>query len=155
MFIEKVVQQFEKCRIPYAIVGGHAVALHGVVRGTVDVDFVITWSLKNLKLVESSLAKLGLVPRLPVTAQDLFNFREEYITNKNLIAWNFINPNNPLEMVDIIITWNLKPNMIERISVKNKKMNILAKKYLIAMKKSSPRKQDSIDAQALEQLDEI
>ena len=82
MFIERVIGQFDKYRIPYAVVGGHAVALHGAVRGTVDIDFIITWSLENLKLVESSLKEIGLRPRLPITAQDLFHFREEYIKNK-------------------------------------------------------------------------
>ena len=58
-------------------------------------------------------------------------------------------------MVDIIITWSLEKNMIEQVRVKhNKKINILAKKYLIAMKKASSREQDLIDVKALEQLDE-
>ena len=45
--------------------------------------------------------------------------------------------------------------MIKEIDVKGKKMNILAKKYLIEMKKSSGREQDLIDVKALEQLDEV
>ncbi|MCY4643420.1 MAG: hypothetical protein OXB88_02280 [Bacteriovoracales bacterium] len=154
MFLEKVIGQFEKYRIPYALVGGHAVALHGAVRGTIDLDFIITWSLRNLQLVESALSEIGLVPRLPITPEDLFNFKQEYIDNKNLIAWSFVNPDHPVEMVDIVITWNLKKNMIDRMKLKTRRINVLAKKHLIAMKKSSTREQDSIDARILEQLDE-
>ena len=155
MFIKKVVGQLEKYKIPYALVGGYAVALHGAVRGTVDVDFIISWSLKNLKSVELSLGEIGLKARLPIGAEDIFNFKENYIKEKNLIAWNFFNPDNPLEVVDVIIVYDLKKNMIKEIDVKGKKMNILAKKYLIEMKKSSGREQDLIDVKALEQLDEV
>ena len=155
MFIKRVVSQLEKYKVPYALVGGYAVALHGAVRGTVDVDFIISWSLKNLQAVELSLCEIGLRPRLPINAEDIFNFREKYLKEKNLIGWNFFNPNNPLEIVDIIIVYNLQKNMIKEIDVKGKKINILAKKYLIEMKKSSGREQDLIDIKALEQLDEV
>ena len=155
MFIKKVVGQLEKYHIPYALVGGYAVALHGAVRGTVDVDFIISWSLKNLKLVELSLGEIGLRSKLPINAEDVFKFRDQYIKDKNLIGWNFINSDSPMEMVDVIITWDLKENMIKKVNVKDKELNILVKKYLIEMKRSSGRKQDLIDIQALEQLDEI
>ena len=155
MFIEKVVGQLEKYKIPYALVGGYAVALHGAVRGTVDVDFVISWSLKNLQSVELSLSEIGLRSRLSTSAEDIFNFRDKYIKEKNLIDWSFFNPDNPLEIVDVIIVYDLQKNMIKKISVKDKTMNILAKKYLIEMKKSSGREQDLIDIKALEQLDEV
>lgn len=155
MFVKKVVDQLEKYNIPYALVGGYAVALHGAVRGTVDVDFVISWSLENLKLVKLSLGEIGLSSRLPISAEDIFNFRERYIKEKNLIGWNFVNPDNPMEMVDVIITWDLQENMIKKIDAKGKQVNILEKKYLIEMKRSSGRKQDLIDIKALEQLDEI
>lgn len=155
MFVKKVVDQLEKYRIPYALVGGYAVALHGAVRGTVDVDFIISWSLKNLKLVELSLGEIGLRSKLPIHAEDIFKFKDQYIKDKNLISWNFVNPDSPMEMVDVIITWDLKENMIKKVNVKDKELNILVKKYLIEMKRSSGRKQDLIDIQALEQLDEI
>ena len=41
MFIHEVCAVLAKAKVPYAIVGGYAVALHGVMRGTVDVDVVI------------------------------------------------------------------------------------------------------------------
>jgi len=89
MFIKKVVGQLDKYNIPYALVGGYAVALHGAVRGTVDVDIVISWSLENLKLVELSLSEIGLSSKLPISAEDVFKFREQYIKEKNLIGWSF------------------------------------------------------------------
>ena len=51
MFLIKVVDKLREKNIPYAIVGGHAVALHGAVRGTLDIDLIIKWTLKNLFLI--------------------------------------------------------------------------------------------------------
>ena len=41
MFIYKVIGILESKNIEYAIAGGYAVALHGAVRGTVDIDLII------------------------------------------------------------------------------------------------------------------
>ena len=43
MFLTQLCQPLEQHRIRYALLGGYAVALHGAVRGTVDIDFVIDW----------------------------------------------------------------------------------------------------------------
>ena len=48
MFLTRVTQALSDHQVPYAIVGGHAVALHGALRGTVDIDFVIRWQKKYL-----------------------------------------------------------------------------------------------------------
>jgi hypothetical protein len=40
MFILKVVKALNAYKVHYAVVGGYAVALHGAVRGTVDLDFL-------------------------------------------------------------------------------------------------------------------
>ena len=112
MFIEVVAKALEEAKVPFAIVGGFAVALYGFPRGTLDVDLVIQWSKEHLELAEKALKKIGLVSRLPLDSQSVFNFRDEYIQNRNLIAWNFYNPLNPAEQVDLIITYNLKPSEI-------------------------------------------
>jgi hypothetical protein len=38
MFLQNVIQSLEKYHIKYALVGGYAVALHGAIRGTVDIE---------------------------------------------------------------------------------------------------------------------
>jgi len=40
MLIEKVVKSLSRHHVKYILVGGYAVALHGAVRGTVDIDFL-------------------------------------------------------------------------------------------------------------------
>jgi 3-hydroxyisobutyrate dehydrogenase-like beta-hydroxyacid dehydrogenase len=152
MFIHDVCEALAKAKIPYAVVGGYAVALHGVLRGTVDVDVAIQWTLKNLEMVEKTLKTLGLVSRIPITAKDIYNFRDEYVKNRNLIGWNFYDPKNPANQVDIIITYDLQKPQIETINTRSGKIAVLAKKDLIAMKKASGRPQDIQDAKALEGL---
>lgn len=150
MFINTVCQALHKAQIPYAIVGGFAVALHGVPRGTFDVDFVIQWTLNNLVKTEKVLKGLGLVSRIPVDAQSVFNFRQEYILQRNLIAWNFYDPMNPSLQVDIIINYDLKGSHTKTIKTVYGTLKVLSKKDLIAMKRSSGRPQDLEDVKSLE-----
>ncbi len=153
MFIHKVCSVLKAADVPYAIVGGCAVALHGVVRGTVDVDVVISWSLKHLKNTETALKKIGLVSKIPLTAEELFQFREEFIERRNLIAWNFYDPSNPLNQVDIIINYDLKsPAHVHNVTTFSGIICVLSLDELIKMKKASGRPQDLEDVKALSSL---
>jgi hypothetical protein len=152
MFIHRVCNAFEQAKIPYAVVGGYAVALHGVPRGTLDIDFVLRWSLANLEKAEAALKALGLVSVIPVDAKALFTFRDEYIKNRNLIAWHFYNPVNPSEQVDIIINYDRATATTKTVHTHSGKIKVLSKKDLIAMKRISGRLQDLEDIKSLEQL---
>ena len=152
MFIQKICNAFAKEKIPYAIVGGIAVALHGLPRGTFDLDLVIRWNEKNLIGMEAILKNYGLISRLPINAKDIFTFRDEYIENRNLIAWNFYNPEAQNEQVDLLINFDLgrKKTIIKKIS--NSELHVLNIKDLIKMKRAAGREQDLSDVQALETL---
>ncbi len=63
LFINKVCGALAARRVRYALVGGHAVSLHGAVRGTVDIDFAINWNLRSLQNAEKALDEIGLVSR--------------------------------------------------------------------------------------------
>ena len=152
MFIHNICQALDKAKVPYAIVGGYAVALHGAMRGTVDVDVAIQWSLKNLQNAENALKQMGLVSRIPVNSENLFHFRDEYIEKRNLIAWNFYDPLNPVNQVDIIINYDLSQGSAKTIQTSIGKIKILAMLDLIKMKKASGRPQDLEDVKALETL---
>ncbi|MBU2530318.1 MAG: hypothetical protein KKD35_04690 [Elusimicrobia bacterium] len=152
MFIYKIAQLFQKRKIKFAIAGGYAVALHGAVRGTVDLDIVLELDKKSFIAAESALKSIGLVSRLPVDAAKVFDFRLEYIKNKNLIAWNFWNPDNPVEIIDIILPYNLKGRKIKQIKSQGVILPILSVDEIIKMKKESARAQDMEDIKALEKL---
>ncbi len=152
MLLHDVVDALQKAKVPCAIAGGYAVGLHGAVRGTVDVDIVLRLSRRDYLAAETALRTLGLTPRLPVSAGEVFDFREEYIKNRNLIAWSFINPRDPSQIVDIIITHDLAKLKTARIRSGGRILPVLALPDLIAMKKASGRPQDLEDVRALEEL---
>ena len=152
MFIQAVIRSLGEHRVRYALVGGYAVALHGAIRGTVDVDIAIALDRATFKRAETALHEIGLESRLPVTAEEVFAFREEYIRNRNLKVWSFANPRNPLEVVDILITEDAK-----KITTVNKRafgmtVKVAAIADLIAMKQKAGRAQDLEDIKALRKL---
>lgn len=152
MFLLKLAKELNQHNIPYALVGGYAVAIHGAVRGTMDVDLVLKWSLKSLQNIEKVLQSMNLVSRLPISSKEVFYFKDEYIKNRNLIAWNFYNPIHPSEQVDIIITHDLAKLKSINIKYQDTMIKVLSKKDLIQMKKDSGREQDLFDIEALEKL---
>ena len=152
MFLTELCQSLEKHQVRYALVGGYAVALHGAVRGTVDIDFVIDWELEQLKAVEKSLNELGLVSQLPIDAEQLFHFKDEYINNRQLIAWHFYHPKDLSKQVDLIITFDLSNKKILSKTVGTTTVQLLNKKDLIRMKKQAARPQDLEDIKALKKL---
>lgn len=152
MFYLDVIKAFNKVQISYAVVGGFAVSLHGAVRGTIDLDLIAVIDKGNFRKIENALAKLGLHPRLPVTAENVFDYRQEYIENRNLIAWSFSDAKDPSRVVDIVITHDLKDMSVENFKVGSINVPVLSKKNLIEMKRQSGRKQDLEDIKALERL---
>ena len=150
--LERICAALRDSGLRYAVVGGYAVALHGAVRGTVDIDLVFPWEERTLVLAESALNGIGLVSALPVSAGEVYAFRDEYVANRNLIAWKFHNPNDPLEQVDIIINYDLTGKRTKRVELASGPVRVLSIRDLIAMKRESGRPQDIEDIRALEQL---
>jgi hypothetical protein len=152
MFLVRLVKALEAYRVKYAIVGGFAMVLHGVVRGTLDIDLVVTLRQDSFEKVEKALNSLGLSSRLPVNAQQLFHFREEFIKQRNLIAWSFANPQNPSEVVDIILPEDLGKITPVKISFAGVQIKVLPIPELLKMKRRAGREQDLADVKALELL---
>lgn len=149
MFLFELTDAFEKNQLSYALVGGYALALHGVVRATIDIDFVLRLNLHDFELAEKVLGSLGLQSRLPVRAQDIIKMRTEYIKNRNLIAWSFVDYKNPSRQVDILIVLDYTKLNVEKISVAGRKIVVATLKELIKMKTASGRPQDLVDIQNL------
>ncbi|MBW2275327.1 MAG: hypothetical protein JRG96_18835 [Deltaproteobacteria bacterium] len=152
MFIEEVVGALRQARVRFGIAGGYAVGLHGAVRGTVDLDLVIALEKRQFRAAQKALTSIGLAPRLPVDADQVFDFREEYIENRNLFAWSFIHPHDPTKLVDILITHDIREMDVVRIRVGDMTLPVVGVRDLIAMKREAGRPQDLEDVRALEGL---
>lgn len=145
MLLYEIVDVFDSAKVPYAIVGGYALALHGLVRATMDVDLVLHLKLNDFENAEKALKKISLQSRLPVRARDIIQMREEYIEKRNLLAWSFVDYTNPSRQADILITKDLKKMSTEKISVGGRKINVASLQELLEMKLEAGRDQDLID----------
>lgn len=149
MLLYEIIDIFDREKLNYALVGGYALALHGIVRATIDIDIVLSLKLADYELAEKCLAEIGLTSRIPVRAQDIIKMRKEYIENRNLIAWSFVDYKNPLRQVDILIIKDLKNLETVNISVAGKKIPVATLKELLKMKTISGRPQDLIDIESI------
>jgi hypothetical protein len=155
MFLHRLILALDQNEVDYAIVGGLAVALHGAIRGTVDIDIVIQLSENDFVNAERVFLLLGLEPKLPIQAKHVFHFREDYIKNRNLIAWSFFNPVRPLEIVDVIISHDRKKMKVKKIAAFGTTIKVATIPELIKMKGQSARPQDLSDIEALKKLLEM
>ena len=149
MKLNDLVTALKKEKINYMIVGGYAVNFHGYSRNTVDIDLVVKFTLSNLKKIELLLQRMGMVSKLPIDAVSVYKFRDEYIKNRNLIAWNFYNENDPTEQVDILITHDVSDFKSEKFRVGKLEIKVISKDDLIKMKKKSGREKDLLDIKEL------
>jgi predicted nucleotidyltransferase len=149
MNLSRLVNAIRKEKINYMIVGGYAVNFHGYSRNTVDIDLVIKFTLTNLKKIEKILHQMGMVSRLPIDAISIFKFRDEYIKNRNLIAWNFYNKDDPTDQVDILINHDISDFKSEKFKVGQMEVKVISKEDLIKMKKSAGRDKDLLDIKEL------
>lgn len=152
MLLIRVIEALRKARVPHAVAGGHAVALHGAVRGTLDIDLLLKFDEQAFVRAERALRSIGLEPRLPVEAREVFRFRQEWLTRRNLTAWTFVNPQRPSEIVDVVLTHDLAETGTSRVRVDGRQLRIVALDDLIAMKRDSGRAQDLEDVAALEKI---
>lgn len=152
MFIETVSKALSDHNVSYAVVGGYAVALHGAVRGTIDVDLALAWNRENLERTITALQSIHLISRLPLDSTTVFTQRAQLIQERNLIAWNFYNPDNLTEQVDLIIDFDITGRSTQQIPIGRSSITVLNKHDLIAMKEKSGRPQDLADIAALKDL---
>src|SRR5260370_180230 len=134
MFLFQVCDALSAAGVRFAIAGGYAVALHGAVRGPVDVDLVIYLREDDFSRTERAFMSLGLEARLAVTGSEVLRFREEYIRNRNLLAWSFSNPANPAEIVDVLIAEDLARCRIAKVKVQRRELPVVSREDLIEMK---------------------
>ena len=149
MRLVELVKALKKNKVNYMVVGGYAVNFHGYSRNTVDIDLVIKFTLSNLKKVERLLGDMGMASTLPIDAVSVFKFRDEYVKNRNLIAWNFYNKSDPTDQVDILINHDISDFKAEKFLVGDLELKVISKEDLLKMKKKAGRDKDLLDIKEL------
>ncbi len=103
MFVRDVTRALDEAGVPYCIVGGLAVNLHGIPRTTFDVDVAVPREAAPLRACREVLEGLGLRARLPAALESLEGESDEALRARNLVASTFTDPANPLRGVDVLV----------------------------------------------------
>jgi hypothetical protein len=105
MYYEAVFKALQQQRIRYAVAGGVALVLHGVVRFTADLDLIVDLEQENLRRFVKALQDLGYRPRNPVSAEEFIDplKRKTWKSEKRMTVFSFSAPAPSLELVDVFI----------------------------------------------------
>ncbi|MFN4361659.1 MAG: hypothetical protein ACK4F4_13145 [Hylemonella sp.] len=71
MFYLDLFAALDRHKVEYVLIGGLAVALHGVERNTMDIDVCVVISPVNLQHLIDAAQELRLSPMLPVPLETL------------------------------------------------------------------------------------
>lgn len=158
MFIRDLLAALAGRQVPYCVVGGVAVNLHGIPRMTYDIDLVVSTTVAALAEMDAVLNELGLRCRLPIKLSDLADeqLRTSYRDERNLIAVTYTDPADPLREVDILVSPPIAANELVSRAVILKlgdiRVPVIEIADLIAIKRASGRPQDLADVEHLERI---
>lgn len=151
MFLLKVFAELNRQKVRYLVVGGVAATLHGNPRFTKDLDLFVDLEETNLKKLVKAVKNLGYVPRVPVKPEDFVvaENRAKWIKEKGMLAFTFLNPNDMMEMVDILIAspvpFRKAYRAREVFDSEGVEVPTISAEHLIQMKEKAGRTQDLQD----------
>jgi hypothetical protein len=160
MYYERVFRSLEEKGVRYAVAGGVALVLHGVVRFTADLDLLVDLDRKNLECFLSVMRELGYRPRNPVDAEDLLDpaKRQAWKRDKNMQIFSFVDPAKPMSLVDVFLEEPLPfPEIsagIVRMTAKGTTIPVVSVEHLKRLKRLAGRPQDLADIEAIESLEQ-
>ena len=158
--MQRILQALWACGVDYVVIGGVAVALWGIPRTTVDLDVAVRLTPQNLEKLWQCLETLGLRPRQPVGLEVIKDrMRREQVTReKGMRVLTFENPDDPLEVVDVLLE-EVVP--FEELHARRKVFRtasfgipVASVPDLIVLKTRSGRPVDVSDIQALRMLED-
>ncbi len=158
MYYENVFSSLQKNNIRYAVAGGIALVLHGVVRFTADLDLIVDLEPENLKRFIHAMNELGYCPRNPVKAEDLLDLatRGLWKREKGMEVFSFVDPGQPMTLIDVFIEEKIPFGEVMkdlmRFTAKGVTIPVVSLAHLKRLKKEAGRPQDLADIEAIEAL---
>jgi hypothetical protein len=159
MYYEAVFSSLKINKIQYAVAGGVALVLHGVVRFTADLDLIVDLEQENLRRFVQSMTELGYRPRNPVKAGDLLDpsIRKRWKQEHNMVDFSFIDPSQPMTLVDVFIEEKVPYQEVMReivpMEARGITIPVVSLRHLKMLKKAAGRPQDLADIEAIEALE--
>ncbi|MCB1176268.1 MAG: hypothetical protein KDK36_01700 [Leptospiraceae bacterium] len=161
MFYVDILKSLHENSIRYLIVGGVAVNLHGVPRATFDFDLLISIDEDNILRFLEVMEKDGFVPGLPEDPKGLLSKEKinDWIKNRNLIAFSFYNKNENHKVIDIVLDHHLDFEEAYSRRVVHKfdslELHLASIDDLIEMKEKSARPKDLKDIEFLKKAKDL
>lgn len=154
----RVIQAFNDAGVSYVIVGGLATVLHGHLRVTADVDFVIRLDESNVRKAIDTITALGYRTRLPIDPNDFVRaeIRQTWAREKGMMVLSFYDPADIAQSVDVFSEYpgdydGLLTRSVEK-DLGTVRARICSLDDLIAIKSAAGRTIDREDVKALSEI---
>ncbi|MGE3579167.1 MAG: hypothetical protein AB7I25_11975 [Vicinamibacterales bacterium] len=158
--VTTIVQALNGAEVRYLIAGGLAVAAHGYVRFTADVDLLIALDADNVARALRVFEGLGYRPRVPVALQAFADpaQRAAWVRDRHMTVFSLFSPNHAATEIDVFVE---APVDFEAAWVARASMEVapgvlaafVGRADLLAMKRKAGRPLDLTDIDALEAVE--
>ena len=103
--VEAIVRALDAAGVRYLVVGGLAVAAHGYVRFTADIDIVLDPAPAALRAAIEALRGLDYQPRAPVTIEEFADpaKRARWTREKGLTVFSLFSDRHPATEIDLFV----------------------------------------------------
>ena len=158
MFYLDLFSALDRHKVEYVLIGGLAVALHGVERNTMDIDVCVVISPVNLQHLIDAAKELRLTPMLPVPLETLNDIEtlKQWHTQRNLQAFTLRSEEMAGISLDVLLFPPIDPESMCRralqLDVTGTPVKLASIDDLIALKQSVARPIDLADIEHLKRL---
>ena len=158
MFYLDLFRTLHQHHVEYVLIGGLAVALHGVERTTMDIDVCVVVSPDNLSRLVAAAQELQLTPTLPVPLSSLTHIEllKDWHAQRNLLAFALRSPDLVGVTVDVLLFPPVAPqDLCSRaltIDVAGVPVRLAQINDLITLKQHAGRPIDLSDIEHLKRL---
>jgi len=153
---EALAGALEAAGVRYLVAGGLAVAAHGYLRFTKDVDIVIRLVPDNIERTFTALSSLGYRPSVPITKEQFSNseLRNGWVRDKGMQVLQFWSDAHRETSVDVFVTepFNFDAECASALTSPlndNLTIRFVSFPTLIRMKEEANRPQDRADIEQL------
>jgi len=158
MFYLDLFATLHRHQVEYVLIGGLAVALHGIERNTMDIDVCIVISPDNLRRMIEAAKELNLSPVLPVPLETLsqIDTLRQWHQQRNLQAFALRTPDLAGVTLDLLLFPPVAPadlcQRAVRLDVSGIPIQLASVDDFIALKQSVGRPIDLADIEHLKRL---
>ena len=158
---EDVYKALNKARVRYVVAGGIAVAAHGYLRTTADLDIIVELKENNIAKMFDALYKIGYRPKASITKEQLQDKkqREKWKKDKNMIVFSFFHLKDPTVLIDMFVSepfpfTEIKKKMV-KVKIQGITIPIISLKHLQILKQRAGRPKDLIDLVNLKEIERL